>query len=134
MNWGTLENFEDPVVWLDAFYQEYRTLAGKDPRIDYLAFHWYDYGLEQQLDRLQKYGKQIWITEMANWNPVINSYQLQAEQMTSMVATCEARDNVFRYAWFIGRGTLPDNHFTFLLETDPGTLTSLGELYLELPY
>lgn len=33
-----------------------------------LAFHWYDYGLSAQLDRLIKYNKQIWFTEMANWN------------------------------------------------------------------
>jgi hypothetical protein len=26
--------------------------SGRDPQIDYLAFHWYDYGLSNQLDRL----------------------------------------------------------------------------------
>ena len=66
MNWGTMDSYWDPVVWLDAFYQAFNSIAGRDPIIDYLAFHWYDYGLEEQLNRLQKYGKQIWITEMAN--------------------------------------------------------------------
>ena len=50
---------------------------------------------------------------MANWNPNINSYQKQAEQMVQMVAICESRDDVFRYAWFIGRGSSPDNKFTY---------------------
>ena len=133
MNWGTMNNYWNPVVWLDAFYAEYRSRnGGQDPRIDYLAFHWYDYGLTTQLDSLAKYGKQIWITEMANWNAQINSYTKQAEQMIEMVNICESRDDVFRYAWFIGRGA--ENHFSNLFNEDPGDLNMLGQLYLSLPY
>jgi len=135
MTWGTMPNYSDPVVWLDAFYNAYiSSKVGRPPRIDYLAFHWYDYGLTAQLDRLQKYGKQIWITEMANWNPQINSYSKQAAQMTEMVNICETRADVFRYAWFIGRGTYPDNKFTYLFNPSPGELNDLGKLYLSLPY
>lgn len=135
MNWGTMPGFGDPVKWLDAFYEAYQTNNdGRDPLIDYLAFHWYDYGLKGQLDRLQKYGKKIWITEMANWNPQINSYQKQVDQMREMVALCESREDVFRYAWFIGRGGYPDNRFTYLFEEDPGVLTQLGKLYISLPF
>ena len=133
MNWGTMVDYWDPVVWLDAFYEAYRTAnGGRDPKIDYLAFHWYDYGLEAQLDRLKKYDKKIWITEMANWNANINSYEKQAEQMRQMVAVCEFRDDVYRYAWFIGRGA--ENKFTNLFNSDPGDLNDLGKLYLSLPY
>ena len=125
----------DPVVWLDAFYSAYKSAnGGRPPKIDYLAFHWYDYGLAAQLDRLQKYGKKIWITEMANWNPQINSYQKQAEQMVEMVNICETRSDVFRYAWFIGRGSLPDSKYTYLFGPNPGQLNDLGKLYLSLPY
>jgi len=134
MNWGTLPGYSDPVVWLDTFLEAYRSTQGRDPRIDYLAFHWYDYGLAQQLDRLQKYGKQIWITEMANWNPNIDSYDKQIIQMTEMVAICENREDVFRYAWFIGRGGLPDNHYTYLFGQEPGELNYLGYVYINLPY
>ncbi len=134
MNWGTLPGFSDPVVWLDDFYTVYQSTQGRGPRIDYLAFHWYDYGLAQQLDRLQKYGKQIWITEMANWNPNIDSYSKQIIQMTEMVAICESRDDVFRYAWFIGRGGYPDNHHSYLFNQDPGDLNNLGYTYINLPY
>ncbi len=135
MNWGTMTNYADPVVWLDDFFAAYRTAAGgKDPKIDYLAFHWYDYGLSAQLDRLKKYGKKIWITEMANWNAQINTYAKQAEQMKQMVAICEARADVFRYAWFIGRGSGTDTRFTWLFQPSPGELNDLGKLYISLPY
>ncbi|TFH01255.1 MAG: hypothetical protein E4H13_05405 [Calditrichales bacterium] len=135
MTWGTMSNYWDPVVWLDAFYAAYRSANGeRDPKIDYLAFHWYDYGLESQLDRLKKYGKKIWITEMANWNAQIDSYQKQAQQMQQMVSICESRDDVFRYAWFIGRGNYPDNKHTYLFNPSPGELNDLGKLYISLPY
>lgn len=135
MTWGTMTNYSDPVVWLDAFYAAYKNSnGGREPRIDYLAFHWYDYGLAAQLDRLQKYGKKIWVTEMANWNPQINSYEKQAAQMTEMVNICESRSDVFRYAWFIGRGTYPDTKYTYLFNPTPGELNDLGRLYLSLPY
>ncbi|MBT3229752.1 MAG: hypothetical protein HOD43_11135 [Candidatus Marinimicrobia bacterium] len=134
MNWGTMTNYSDPVVWLDAFYDAFWLLASREPQIDYLAFHWYDYGLEFQLDRLQKYGKQIWITELANWNAQVDSYQKQIQQMGDMVAICEEREDVFRYAWFIGRGQYPDNHYTYLFNPEPGQLNELGEFYINLPY
>lgn len=135
MNWGTMTGYSDPVVWLDAFYTAYKSANNnRIPKIDYLAFHWYDYGLAAQLDRLKKYGKKIWITEMANWNPQINSYQKQAAQMVEMVNICETRSDVFRYAWFIGRGSLPDSKYTYLFEPNPGQLNDLGKLYISLPF
>lgn len=133
ITWGTLPGYSDPITWLDDFYQSYRNYnRGKEPLIDYLAFHWYDYGLEDQLNRLEKYGKDIWITEMANWNPVIDSYEKMAEQMREMVALCESRDDVFRYAWFIGRGA--DEHYKNLFNNNAGDLNDLGRLYISLPY
>ncbi|MGE5458240.1 MAG: glycosyl hydrolase [Methanococcaceae archaeon] len=135
MNWGTMNGYSDPVVWMDAFIAAYKgNNAGREPTIDYLAFHWYDYGLAGQLDRLKKYGKKIWITEMANWNPQINSYAKQKEQMTDMVSICESRSDVFRYAWFIGRGSGIDNRFTYLFTNTPGELNELGKLYVSLPF
>jgi len=135
MTWGTMNNYSDPLVWLDAFYAAYKSANnGREPKIDYLAFHWYDYGLNAQLERLKKYGKKIWVTEMANWNSQINSYTKQAEQMKEMVSICENREDVFRYAWFYGRGGFPDNHFTYLFTTKDGELSDLGKLYISLPY
>ena len=51
--------------------------------------------------------------------------------MTAMVATCESRVDVFRYAWFTGRLN-PDPHFSSLLGQQ-GELTPLGSTYLSLP-
>lgn len=134
MNWGTLSGYGDPVLWLDEFIETYKLFYGRDPRIDHLAFHWYDYGLAGQLDRLAKYGKKIWVSEMANWNPVINSFEKQKAQMIEMVNICESRDDVYRYAWFIGRGEGLGDKYTTLFEAGPGQLNELGQLYLSLPY
>jgi hypothetical protein len=52
--------------------------------------------------------------------------------MQQMVALCERRDDVFRYAWFIGRGA--GNKYSNLFNPDPGELNDLGRLYINLPY
>jgi len=138
ITWGTMPNYADPVAWLDAFYAAYEAAhAGRAPRIDYLGFHWYDYGLAGQLDRLGKYKKPLWVTEFANWHSQQDGAQIttlaeQEKQMTAMVATLENRADVFRYAWFTGRIS-PDPHYSSLLGA-PGHLTKLGQLYLSLPY
>jgi len=139
MTWGTMANYQDPVAWLDAFIAAYQSANnGRSPQIDYLAFHWYDYGLSDQLDRLGKYDKSIWVTEFANWHSQNDGAQIttlaeQEQQMTDMVATCESRVDVFRYAWFTGRVS-PDPHYSSLLGSSPGELTGLGQLYLTLPW
>ena len=145
ITWGTMKDananppydYTDPVAWLDAFYAAYRSAnANRDPQIDYLGFHWYDYGLAGQLDRLLKYGKPFWVTEFANWHsgngPHIDTALKQKAQMTELVAVCESRPDVFRYAWFTGRWA-PDPHFTSLL-AGPGVLSDLGVHYLSLPF
>jgi hypothetical protein len=138
ITWGTMPGYSDPVVWMDAFIVAYQAAnGGRSPRIDYLAFHWYDYGLDAQLDRLARYGKPFWVTEMANWHSgdsaVIDTPAKQQAQMTDMVRTCEMRADVFRYAWFTGRRA-SDAHFTSLLGAGAGELTDLGRLYLSLPF
>jgi hypothetical protein len=56
----------------------------------------------------------------------------QKQQMTDMVATLEARADVFRYAWFSGRVN-DDVHHSSLLAAD-GKLTELGWHYISLPF
>ena len=137
MTWGTMPGYQDPVAWLDAFYAAYQAANnGQNPQIDYLAFHWYDYGLSDQLDRLGKYNKSLWVTEFANWHSQNDGSQIttlaeQEAQMTDMVATCESRVDVFRYAWFTGRLS-PDPRYTSFLGAS-GQLTGLGTTYLTLP-
>jgi putative glycosyl hydrolase len=137
ITWGTMANYQDPVLWMDAFYTAYRSANNdRDPQVDYIAFHWYDYGLSGQLDRLKKYNKPFWVTEFANWHSQNDGAQVdtlakQESQMADMVATCEGRDDVFRYAWFTGRWN-NDTHFTSLLGAN-GELTDLGKMYIGLP-
>jgi hypothetical protein len=139
MTWGTMPGYADPVTWLDAFYAAYRNAnGGRDPRIDALAFHWYDYGLGGQLDRLAKYGKPFWVTEFANWHTGDGAAQIdtpakQQAQMVDMVNTCETRADVQRYAWFTGRWN-NDIHFTSLFDSTPGGLAALGQAYLTQPF
>jgi len=139
ITWGTMPGYADPVVWMDAFYAAYQDAHdGGSPRIDAIGFHWYDYGLGGQLDRLVKYNKPFWVTEMANWHvgdgaAAVDSAQKQIEQMTAMVETCESRADVERYAWFTGRKDDGDPHFTSLL-SDAGVLTEVGATYVSLPH
>ena len=137
ITWGTMTGFEDPVAWMDAFYAAFMDTEGREPRIDVLAFHWYDYGLDGQLTNLEKYGKDFWVTEMANWHIeeywVIDTPEKQIETMTEMVNICETRTDVERYAWFMGRWD-PDPHFTSIFGDAPGELTAVGESYLAQPW
>ncbi len=139
ITWGTMPGYSDPVTWMDAFYSSYQSAnGGRSPRIDYLGFHWYDYGIGSQLDRLTKYGKPFWVTEFANWHSQNDGAQIdtlakQETQMKSMVDTLENRSDVFRYAWFTGRVSGTDVHFDSLL-SGTGQLTDLGKLYVSLPY
>jgi hypothetical protein len=139
MNYGTLHGYTDPEVWMDEFIAEYKALhGGRAPQIDALGIHWYDYGLESMmLGPLSKYGKPFWVTEMANWHAAddwtIDTVQKQRAAMVDMVAICESRADVFRYAWFTGRWA-DDTHHTSLLDAAPGSLTAVGDGYLSRPY
>jgi hypothetical protein len=139
ITWGTMANYNDPIEWLDAFYAAFEAANnGAQPQSDYLGFHWYDYGLSGQLDRLAtRYGKPFWVTEFANWHngdgsAQIDSVAKQKAQMAEMVGVLENRADVVRYAWFTGRWS-DDTHHTSLLGAN-GVLTALGQHYLSLPF
>jgi hypothetical protein len=53
--------------------------------------------------------------------------------MKDMVAICERRADVERYAWFMGRWS-PDPHHTSIFAEGSGELTALGEAYLTEPW
>ena len=138
ITFGTDPNYGNPEAWMDAFYQAYESAnGGRQPRINYIGFHWYDYGLDGELTSLAKYNKPIWVTEFANWHSQNDGAQIdtlakQEMPMTSMVNDLEARGDVFRYSWFTGRIS-PDPHFDSLL-AGTGVLTALGQQYITMPY
>ena len=138
ITFGTDPNYGNPETWMDAFYKAYESAnGGRQPRLDYIGFHWYDYGLDGELTSLAKYNKPIWVTEFANWHSQNDGAQIdtlakQEAQMTSMVNDLEGRGDVFRYSWFTGRVS-PDPHFDSLL-AGTGVLTALGQQYITMPY
>jgi hypothetical protein len=154
LNWGTVNtaaNPANPIAWLDAFFAGYRSRYGKEPQVDAIAFHWYDYGLVgggtgflDDPTKLPKYGKKAWVTEFANWHAQADGAQIdsvakQKEQMRQWVSFMETHDIVERYAWFTGRW--PGNPcFISLFQNTglsaaqgDGVLSELGRYYISLP-
>ncbi len=129
-----MPGYQDPVAWLDAFYAAFRSAnGGRDPTIDYLGFHWYDYGLGGQLDRLTKYGKPFWVTEFANWHSGDGAAQIDTARQAGRADDrdgCAAARRVPMS--FATRGSPAawasndtDAHFTSLLK-EPGVLQRSG--------
>ncbi|GGP25629.1 glycosyl hydrolase [Silvimonas amylolytica] len=137
MTMGNMLHYSDPVDWLDSFIADYYALYHRNPQMDFLAFHWYDYGLADALDRLDKYGKQIWVTEFDNFHTANDGLQIDTEakaltQQADMVKTLETRSDVFRYAWYTDRVT--GNPVYINLLAGPGQLTNMGSQYVSLPW
>jgi len=118
-------------------YSAYRAAnSNHDPQIDYLAFHWYDYGLDDQLDRLAVQ-KSFWVTGIRELHS-----QNDGAQITTPRRAREANDenggNTANPAWtfFATPGSL-DAGALILTTTSllgaPGELTPLGTTYLSLP-
>ena len=120
-------------IWMDMFLDEFRTQFGREPHMDYTALHWYDYGLEDQVNEIvMRYGKPVWLTEFALWrHEDWATDDLERQWLIDMVAFLEAHPMVHRYAWFTGRR--PDFPKINLLAED-GVLTPLGEAYVNAPY
>lgn len=130
MNYGTLDNYNDPVVWLDEFF-EYVSIDD----IDAIALHCYmgsASALKSFIDRFDKYGKPIWLTEFCAWEPHISSVKTQMNYMSDAINYLEACDKVERYAWFIPRtnGALDSYPYMQLLtKSSPFGLSDLGKVF-----
>lgn len=120
--------YTDPVKYLDDFFA-----ACKNCRVDHIAIHCYMENvsaLQWYVGQFKKYGKPIWLTEFAAWEgqPTL---QEQKKFMIDAVGYLETDPDVFRYAWFTGRF---DNKSPFIgLLQQPGVLTTLGDIYVNLP-
>lgn len=117
--------YNDPFEYLDDFFA-----ACVGCKVDYISVHWYGCGgLDSYLAGFEKYGKPLWVTEIACWdNPNISLTQ-QKSYLINVVDQMESNPMVFRYAWFTGRGSGPN---IALLGAD-GELTELGEIYVNMP-
>jgi hypothetical protein len=115
-----------PVSYLDDFFA-----ACQGCQVDYVAVHWYNCdgeSLNSYLDLFAKYGKPLWVTELACAYGGDTSVAGQERYMREAVPILEARTDVYRYSWFSG-DPIPNAR---LLNAD-GSPTALGQVYLSLP-
>lgn len=133
MNYGTLANYGDPIVWLDEFF----TLVPLDD-VAAIAIHCYmgsAGALKSYVERFYKYDKPIWMTEFCAWESHISNVQAQMNFMNEAIAYMEADPKVEKYAWFIPRanGALDSYPYMQLLtKTQPFQLSELGQVFAGL--
>lgn len=108
--------------WLDRFFE-----LCPNCRVDAIAMHTYTCEARWVADHLEPYrrfGLPIWVTEFACISQDAN---LVRKFMEDSVNLLENDPDVARYAWFMSRS----GNLSVLDE--PGQLTPLGELYVDLP-
>ena len=121
------EGQSDPIEYLDEFFA-----ACQDCQVDYISIHWYacsGEALQWYIDRFKKYGKPIWMTEIACWE----GSPTMEQQKAYMIEAVEIMENdpaIMKYAWFTGRSTGPNID---IFDSQSGQLTELGQLYISLP-
>lgn len=127
MNYGTLENYGDPIKWLDEFFSYV-------PKSDVcaIAIHCYmayPSALKSYVERFYKYDLPIWMTEFCAWDNDSHKPQNITEQRdfcAETVAYMEADSHVERYAWFIPRY----NGYPYMaLISGEDQLTEVGQVY-----
>ena len=131
MNYGTLSGYNDPIKWLDEFF----AIDGINlDDVDVISLHCYmgnSSALMGFVDRFDKYGKPIWMTEFCAWEKNINSQLAQINYMCEVLNYFEQTDKIERYAWFIPRTSGPVNSYPYMqmLEKISSDLTDLGKVY-----
>ncbi len=133
MNYGTLANYEDPIKWLDEFFE---LVPLSD--FDGIALHSYmasPSAFKSYVERFKKYNKKIWMTEFCAWEPSISSATQQIKYMADVLNYMEVNPDVLHYAWFIPRtnGAVDTYPFMQLLtKSQPYGLTDAGIVYVNL--
>lgn len=132
LNYGTLEGYHDPIVWMDEFLSQEGVSLDDMAAI---AVHCYmpsAGGVKTFIERFAKYGKPVWLTEFCNG---ANNNITEATQMAYMSETLnmlEGNPRVQRYAWFIPRGVAFNRmwHNNLLTAEQPFGLTPLGKVFV----
>ncbi len=134
MNYGNLSGYSDPIVWLDEFF----SLVPLN-EIDGIAIHCYmpnASSVKTYIDKFKKYGKPIWLTEFCAWDGLnAASYTAEGQQqyLSDILNYLESDPDIFRYAWFIPRGSGSEDSFPYMFllkSTEKGTLTDLGKIFI----
>jgi len=116
------------VPYLNAFFY---FLGGVD-EVHAVAVH--SYGdireLTWMIDMLDKtYGKPIWVTEFSWWGAKNEDEQI--DYMIQAIDLFERHPSVEKYAWFMLR--IPRHKRMAIMSDGEGALTSLGEMYVNMP-
>ena len=123
-----IAGYTDPVKWHNDFFAACPTC-----KVDYIAFHNYEPtvgGLLALTNNLKVFGKPIWVTEFAYWDPTISN-AAKIPYLQQAVSAFENDPDIYRYSWFQGRSSA--NPTVSILGAD-GVLTSLGAAYIGAAY
>lgn len=126
----------DPFTW----YANFVNLVGIDA-FDYIALHCYSggtSGMQDMIDRFYGlYGKKIWLTEFSmggDGGVNVASPEAQIASMVQQLEYLEKSDKVFRYSWFIAKGTTTRSPYIGLIVPKNGygerELTEVGKVYV----
>jgi hypothetical protein len=141
MTFGTMSGYQDPLVWLDAFFALV-PLA----EVDAIAIHSYmpyPSAMMWYTRLFAKYNKPIWMTEFCAWESNDNPHPIQTvndqlRYLCDVLNYFESEPLVERYAWFIprtdGNGEV-DTQFPYmqlLYNNQPGVLKDLGKVFVHL--
>lgn len=140
LNYAT-GHWHDPVAWYDAFFS-----ACHGCRIDAIAIHVYNcnqHYMKARIDMFRKYGKQIWITEMACGDDPqdiagntqsLKTAHWQCQYMKDVIPYLESEPVVDGYFWFsYGTSANPNSYVgESALVDEHGSLTQLGQCYSDL--
>lgn len=135
MNYGTLAGYSDPVKWLDEFFAQPNVSPDDVCAISLHCYMASAGAMKSFIDRFDKYGKPIWMTEFCAWEQSVSSATAQINYMSEAVLMMEKDPRVERYAWFLVRGngmlnTLPFNQL--VTDDEPIALSDQGLVYAGL--
>ncbi|MDR0732456.1 MAG: DUF5010 C-terminal domain-containing protein [Dysgonamonadaceae bacterium] len=133
MNYGTLPEYEDPITWMDEFFDQPGVSLDD---VAALALHSYmpsPLAVKEYIERFRKYDKPIWLTEFSAWEGNYSAED-QREFMCSMLNYLESDPLIERYAWFKYDGgmavTERSNSKLRPSGNRTGELTDLGKIYI----
>jgi hypothetical protein len=138
MNYGTLPDYNDPIKWLDEFFEQPGVSIDD---VDALAVHCYmnsPVAVKNYIERFRVYDKPVWLTEFSAGESEISAEE-QRLFMCYMLNYLESEPIIERYAWFkydsggsgAGGDVVERSHSGLRVAYNSnGELTDLGKVYI----